>query len=104
MLIRRFERTAKPSNFCIPKGGADLAITYTSQDCTTLASDLSKEFKVQIKAFKCDVSKSAEVDQLVEDVERVFEKKVDIGVANAGELGSRKWLRKQGWIQDGARG
>ncbi len=86
-LISQF--TYPSTNACSPTllftGGADLAITYTSKDCTELATSLSEEFKVTVKAFKCEVSKSAEIDKMVEEVEKAFGKQVDIGIANAGE-------------------
>ncbi|WVQ74147.1 hypothetical protein IAR50_003739 [Cryptococcus sp. DSM 104548] len=68
----------------LAQAGADLAITYTSTDASPIAEKLSKEYGVQVKAFKCEVTKSEEVDKVVEDVEKAFGKEVDIGVANAG--------------------
>lgn len=68
----------------IDKGGADLAITYTSQDATEVASSLAKDFGVKVQAFKCDVADSKQVDTAIEQVEAAFGKKIDIGVCNAG--------------------
>jgi NAD(P)-dependent dehydrogenase (short-subunit alcohol dehydrogenase family) len=64
--------------------GADLAITYTSKDCTTVADDISKQYSITCRAFKCDVGKSKEVNIMVDDVQRSFGKEVDIAVCNAG--------------------
>jgi NAD(P)-dependent dehydrogenase (short-subunit alcohol dehydrogenase family) len=64
--------------------GADVAITYTSQDPASFASELSSTHSVNIKAFKCNVKSSAEIDQCVEDVTKAYGRKVDIAIANAG--------------------
>ncbi|ODN73132.1 hypothetical protein L202_07698 [Cryptococcus amylolentus CBS 6039] len=68
----------------LAQAGADLAITYTSTDASPVADKLSNEYGVTVKAFKCEVTKSKEVDRVVEEVGKVFGKEVDIGVANAG--------------------
>lgn len=62
-----------------------MAITYTSKDCSDLAQDLSQEFSVTVKAFKCDTANSKEVDQSVQDIRKDFGKDVDIAICNAGE-------------------
>lgn len=69
----------------LAEAGADVAITYTSQDASPVAKELSEKYNVQVKAFSCEVTKSEEVDKVVDEVEKAFGKKVDIGVANAGE-------------------
>ncbi|WVQ91974.1 hypothetical protein IAS59_005782 [Cryptococcus gattii] len=38
----------------------------------------------KIRAFKCEVTKSNEVDALVEQVRKEYNREIDIGVANAG--------------------
>jgi sorbose reductase len=65
--------------------GADIAISYTSTDATPVATQLSSKHGVTIKAFKCNVDSSAEIDKLVGDVQEAFGREVDIGVNNAGE-------------------
>jgi sorbose reductase len=65
--------------------GADIAITYTSTDATQTAESISQKFGVQVKAFKCNVNSSSEVDKTVEDVQKAFGKEIDIGINNAGE-------------------
>jgi len=69
----------------LPAAGADIAITYTSTDATDTAESISKKFGVQVKAFKCNVNSSSEIDKTVEDVQKAFGKEVDIGINNAGE-------------------
>ncbi|ODN77310.1 cytoplasmic protein [Cryptococcus wingfieldii CBS 7118] len=68
----------------LAQAGADLAITYTSTDASPVADKLSNEYGVTVKAFKCEVTESEEVDRVVGEVGKVFGKEVDIGVANAG--------------------
>ncbi|WVQ80309.1 hypothetical protein IAT38_002414 [Cryptococcus sp. DSM 104549] len=68
----------------LASAGADVALTFTSKDATPVAEQLSAEYGVKVRAFKCEVTKSEEVDQMVEEVEKAFGRKVDIGVANAG--------------------
>ncbi|ODN98963.1 hypothetical protein I350_07112 [Cryptococcus amylolentus CBS 6273] len=70
----------------LAQAGADLAITYTSTDASPVADKLSNEYGVTVKAFKCEVTKSKEVDRVVEEVGKVFGKEVDIGVANAADI------------------
>lgn len=64
--------------------GADVAITYTSQDASPIAEDISRTFGVVCKAFKCEVSDSGEVNSMVNSVKEAFGREVDIGIANAG--------------------
>jgi hypothetical protein len=75
------------ANVLIPLtlAGADVAITYTSKDSSELAQQLSKEFSVTVRAYKCDTANSSEVDQSVQDIKREFGKDVDIAICNAGE-------------------
>ncbi|KAJ9096154.1 hypothetical protein QFC20_006487 [Naganishia adeliensis] len=68
----------------IAEAGADLAITYTSKDCSDLAETLSQEFSVKVKAFRCDTADSQQVDHSVEEIHGEFGKKVDIAICNAG--------------------
>ncbi|KAH8084210.1 hypothetical protein HD553DRAFT_43800 [Filobasidium floriforme] len=68
----------------LAEAGADIAITYTSTDATPVASQLSSKHGVTVKAFKCNVDSSAEIDKLVGDVQEAFGREVDIGVNNAG--------------------
>lgn len=68
----------------LAKGGADVAITFTSSDPSEKAATLASECGVQVKAFKCEVTQSGEVDAAVEAVEKAFGRAVDIGIANAG--------------------
>ncbi|ADV25346.1 cytoplasmic protein [Cryptococcus gattii E566] len=42
------------------------------------------EYGKKIRAFKCEVTKSNEVDALVEQVRKEYNREIDIGVANAG--------------------
>jgi sorbose reductase len=69
----------------MPIGGADVAITYTSSDPSSKAKEIAEKFKVNVRAFKCDVTKSKEVENVVKEVMDSFGKEIDIGVNNAGE-------------------
>lgn len=62
-----------------------MAISYTSKDPSDFGAEMSKTHSVRVKAYRCEITKSSEVNQLLVDVERDYGKKVDIGVANAGE-------------------
>lgn len=68
----------------IAEAGADVAITYTSTDATEKAESISKKFNVKVKAFKCNVNSSKEIDATVEEVQKVYGKEIDIGINNAG--------------------
>ena len=72
--------------------GADIALTYTSRDATEIAAALARDHNVKAHAFKCDVADSSQVAKAIEDVEKHFGKKVDIGIANAGELAHARKL------------
>jgi sorbose reductase len=64
--------------------GADVAITYTSTDPSSLTEELSLSSGVKVRAFKCEVTDSAQVDRTIEAVEKEYGQKVDIGIASAG--------------------
>lgn len=68
----------------LARAGADVAITYTSTNPSAKAAQLSTECGVTVKAFKCEVTRSSEVDAAVKAVEEAYGKQVDIGIANAG--------------------
>lgn len=78
------ERCVPDTRLCLTVAGADVAITYTSSDPSSAAADLSKEAGVKVQAFKCEVTESSQVNSAIEDVEKAFGKKVDIGIACAG--------------------
>ncbi|KXG51987.1 Glucose/ribitol dehydrogenase [Penicillium griseofulvum] len=65
--------------------GADLAITYASRPAggEKNAKELSEEYGVKVKAYKCDVGNWESVDTLVKDVLKDFGK-IDAFIANAG--------------------
>lgn len=65
--------------------GADLAITYASrpEGGEKNAKELSEEYGVKVKAYKCDVGNWESVDGLVKDVIKEFGK-IDAFIANAG--------------------
>ncbi|KAJ5125040.1 Glucose/ribitol dehydrogenase [Penicillium bovifimosum] len=65
--------------------GADLAITYASrpEGGEKNAKELSEEYGVKVKAYKCDVGNWESVDKLVKDVIKEFGK-IDAFIANAG--------------------
>lgn len=69
----------------LAEAGADVAISYTSKDATPVAKELSDKYGKKIRAFKCEVTKSNEVDALVEQVRKEYNREIDICVANAGE-------------------
>lgn len=65
--------------------GADLAITYSSRAAggEKNAKDLSEQYGVKVKAYKCDVGKWESVEGFVKDVIKDFGK-IDAFIANAG--------------------
>ncbi|KAF2169917.1 hypothetical protein M409DRAFT_64345 [Zasmidium cellare ATCC 36951] len=65
--------------------GADIAITYASRAEGGIknAEQLSKDYGVKAKAYKCQVDKYESVEQLVKDVVNDFGK-IDAFIANAG--------------------
>ena len=65
--------------------GADVAITYASRPAggEKNAKEISENYKVKSKAYKCDVGDFKSVEQLVADVLKDFGK-VDAFIANAG--------------------
>jgi NAD(P)-dependent dehydrogenase (short-subunit alcohol dehydrogenase family) len=74
-----------PNGLTLSPAGADVAITYTSKDATPVAEDLTKQYGTRVKAYKCEVSQSSDVDRTVEAVQKDYGKQIDIGVANAGK-------------------
>ena len=66
--------------------GADLAITYSSrrEGGEKNAKELSEEYGVKVKAYKCDVGNWDSVDQFVKEVIKDFGK-IDAFIANAGK-------------------
>lgn len=75
----------------LAEAGADVAISYTSKDATPVAKELSDKHGTKVRAFKCEITKSSEVDALVEEVKKEYGKDVDIGVANAGKPIALSW-------------
>ncbi|CAN8105443.1 unnamed protein product [Discula destructiva] len=65
--------------------GADVAITYASrkEGAEKNVEELTKEYGVKAKAYKCNVGEYAQCEQLVQDVLKDFGK-VDAFIANAG--------------------
>ncbi|KAK4504235.1 hypothetical protein PRZ48_005151 [Zasmidium cellare] len=65
--------------------GADVAITYASRAEGGIknAEQLSKDYGVKVKAYKCQVDKYESCEQLVKDVVKDFGK-IDAFIANAG--------------------
>ncbi|KAK3361747.1 L-xylulose reductase [Lasiosphaeria ovina] len=65
--------------------GADLAITYSSRrsGAETNVAELTKEYGIRVKCYKCDVGEYANVQKLVGDVIKDFGK-IDAFIANAG--------------------
>ncbi|KAK0714190.1 hypothetical protein B0T26DRAFT_651944 [Lasiosphaeria miniovina] len=65
--------------------GADLAITYSSRrsGAETNLAELTEEYGIRVKCYKCDVSDYADVQKLVGDVVKDFGK-IDAFIANAG--------------------
>ncbi|KAJ5153640.1 Sorbitol/xylulose reductase Sou1-like [Penicillium coprophilum] len=65
--------------------GADLAITYASrrEGAEKNVKELSEEYGVKVKAYKCDVGNWESVETLVKDVLKEFGK-IDAFIANAG--------------------
>src|SRR5690606_33712852 len=67
------------------ENGADIAFTYLSsaEKAEALATSLSQEFSVKVKAYKSDASDFAQSEQLVNDVISEFGK-IDVLINNAG--------------------
>ncbi|KAI0123780.1 sorbitol xylulose reductase [Xylariales sp. AK1849] len=65
--------------------GADLAITYSSrkEGAEKNVAELTQDYGVKVKAYKCNVSDYANCQQLVADVLKDFGK-IDGFIANAG--------------------
>jgi sorbose reductase len=66
--------------------GADVAITYASrkEGAEKNVEELTKEYGIKAKAYKCNVGDFASVEQLVSDVLKDFGGRIDGFVANAG--------------------
>lgn len=65
--------------------GADIAITYASrkEGAEKNVEELTKDYGVKVKAYKCNVGDFADCEKLVADVLKDFGK-IDGFVANAG--------------------
>ncbi|KAF9889532.1 hypothetical protein FE257_007242 [Aspergillus nanangensis] len=79
--------------------GANVAITYASRPAggEKNAEDLSKNYGVKAKAYKCDVGTFASVEQLVKDVIADFGQ-IDAFIANAGRTANSGIL--DGTVED----
>ncbi|KAL1964872.1 hypothetical protein VTN77DRAFT_6374 [Rasamsonia byssochlamydoides] len=79
--------------------GADVAITYSTrrQGGEENARELREMYRVKSKAYKCDVNRWEEVDQLVKEVIADFGK-IDAFIANAGRTAGTGVL--DGTVQD----
>ncbi|KAI1339806.1 mannitol dehydrogenase [Xylariaceae sp. FL0016] len=66
--------------------GADVAITYASrkEGAEKNVEELTKDYGIKAKAYKCNVGDFASCEQLVADVLKDFNGKIDGFVANAG--------------------
>ncbi|KXJ90716.1 L-xylulose reductase [Microdochium bolleyi] len=66
--------------------GANVAITYSSrkEGADKNVQDLTSEYGIKAKAYKCDVSNYESVEKLVNDVLADFGGRIDGFVANAG--------------------
>ncbi|SCU91876.1 LAMI_0E07712g1_1 [Lachancea mirantina] len=66
------------------QAGADLAVWYNSHDqLVQTAKELSEQYGVKIKAYKCPVTDEHKVRETIEQVEQDFGR-IDVFVANAG--------------------
>ncbi|KAK5200288.1 hypothetical protein LTR99_009086 [Exophiala xenobiotica] len=67
------------------EAGADIASIYrSSTTADQIASELSTQHGVTIRAYQCDVSDEQAVDAVFETIVKDFDGKIDILVANAG--------------------
>jgi len=66
--------------------GADVAITYSSrkEGADKNVEELTKDYGIKAKAYKCNVSDYSSCEQLVKDVLNDFNGKIDGFIANAG--------------------
>ncbi|KAK6842854.1 L-xylulose reductase [Apiospora arundinis] len=66
--------------------GADIAITYSSrkEGADKNVEELTKDYGVKVKAYKCNVSDYSSCEQLVKDVLNDFGGRIDAFIANAG--------------------
>lgn len=65
------------------QAGADVAIWYNSKPSEEKAKYLSETYGVKARAYKCNVSDNADVERVVNQIEKDFGG-LDIFVANAG--------------------
>lgn len=63
--------------------GATLVITYTSTDPSSIVQSISEEFSVPVHAYKCAAQDSAQVNELVANVQKDVGE-VDVVICNAG--------------------
>jgi len=66
--------------------GADVAVTYSSraEGGETNAADLAKAYGIKSKAYRCNITDYANVENLIEEVIKDFGK-IDVFIANAGK-------------------
>lgn len=80
--------------------GADVAITYSSrkEGADKNVEELTRDYGIKAKAYKCNVSDYASCEQLVADVVKDFGK-IDAFVANAGATADAGILEgsKEAW-------
>lgn len=65
------------------QAGADVAIWYNSKPSDELADELSKRYKVKVKAYKASLTDFESIQAVVDQVEKDFGT-IDIFVSNAG--------------------
>lgn len=65
------------------QAGADVALWYNSHPIEDKAEYLRKEYGVKAKAYKANISDHADVEKVVEQIEKDFGR-IDVFVANAG--------------------
>lgn len=67
------------------QAGADVAMWYNSNpEITEEVEGLSKKYGVTVRAYKCSLTNSKQVQKTVEQIQKDFGGKIDIMVANAG--------------------
>lgn len=79
--------------------GADVAVTYSSrpQGGEATAKELSENYGVKSKAYKCNVGDYKDVEKLIAEVVKDFGK-IDVFIANAGRTANSGIL--DGSVQD----
>lgn len=65
------------------QAGADVALWYNSHPIEDKVKHLAEQYGVKAKAYKCNLSDSADVEKVVHQIEKDFGG-IDIFVANAG--------------------